>query len=215
MSEDRVRKPLGLDPRGRRLPAETPIVEISEDRHPSLALGGGGGSAEGYRRVIFASVVPKLDWVSSPAFQSKKGNSSFATAAESCVIADELLRERYMFEINSRWTLDCSEPQEPGALHQSFVPAECRSLFRQARDPRPVVRDLVARLDVLDCDRSARGAWLESSDGTPISCDRRFEIIDASDVLDDVVTGTIPSIDAERETGLVFTAFAPPRAMAA
>jgi hypothetical protein len=41
-----------------------------------------------------------------------------------------------------------------------------------------------------------------SSDGRPIGCDRRFEIIDASDLLDDVVTGTIPNIDAKREVGL-------------
>jgi hypothetical protein len=34
-----------------------------------------------------------------------------------------------------------------------------------------------------------------SSDGSPISCDCRFEIIHASDVLDDIVTGTIPNID--------------------
>jgi hypothetical protein len=39
-------------------------------------------------------------------------------------------------------------------------------------------------------------------DRRPIGCDRRFEIIDASDVLDDVVTGTIPNIDAKREVGL-------------
>jgi hypothetical protein len=38
------------------------------------------------------------------------------------------------------------------------------------------------------------------------SCAVRFRIIDASDVLDDVLTGTIPNIDAEREVVFVFTA---------
>jgi hypothetical protein len=41
-----------------------------------------------------------------------------------------------------------------------------------------------------------------SSDGRPIGCDCRFEIIDAGYVLDDVVTRTIPNIDAECEVGL-------------
>ena len=41
-----------------------------------------------------------------------------------------------------------------------------------------------------------------SSECRPIGCDGRFEIIDASDVLDDVVTGIIPDINAEREVGL-------------
>jgi hypothetical protein len=42
------------------------------------------------------------------------------------------------------------------------------------------------------------GFW-PSADACPIGCDRRFEIIDASNVLDDAVTGTIPNIDAERD----------------
>ena len=41
-----------------------------------------------------------------------------------------------------------------------------------------------------------------SSDGSPISCDCRFEIIHASDVLDDIVTDTIPNVDAKREVSL-------------
>jgi hypothetical protein len=41
-----------------------------------------------------------------------------------------------------------------------------------------------------------------SSDGRPVGCDCRFEIIDAGDVLDDVVTRTIPNIDAECEVRL-------------
>ena len=53
-----------------------------------------------------------------------------------------------------------------------------------------------------------------SSDGRPISCDGRFEIIHASDVLDDIVTGAIPNIDAECEVGLRLHG-APPRVMAA
>jgi hypothetical protein len=36
----------------------------------------------------------------------------------------------------------------------------------------------------------------------PNKCDCCFEIIHASDVLDDVVTGTIPNIHAKREVGL-------------
>jgi hypothetical protein len=43
--------------------------------------------------------------------------------------------------------------------------------------------------------------------GRPLGCNRRFEIIDASDLLDDVVTGTIP--DAEREVGLRLHGAAP------
>jgi hypothetical protein len=50
-----------------------------------------------------------------------------------------------------------------------------------------------------------------SSDGGPIGCDRRFEIINTSDVFDDVVTGTIPNIDAEREVGLRLHGAAPVR----
>src|SRR5689334_18666701 len=49
-----------------------------------------------------------------------------------------------------------------------------------------------------------------SSDGSPIRCDCRFQIIDAGDVLDDVVTSSIPNIDAEREVGLRLHRVAPP-----
>jgi hypothetical protein len=41
-----------------------------------------------------------------------------------------------------------------------------------------------------------------SSDGRPIRCHCGLEVVDASDVLDDIVTGTIPNVDAETEIGL-------------
>jgi hypothetical protein len=47
------------------------------------------------------------------------------------------------------------------------------------------------------------GLW-PSTDCSPIGCDRRFEIIDPGDVLDEVVTGTVPNIDPEGEVGLRF-----------
>jgi hypothetical protein len=56
---------------------------------------------------------------------------------------------------------------------------------------------------------SAMSAFWPSSDGSPISGDCRFEIIHASDVLDDIVTGTIPNIHAEREVGLCLHGAAP------
>jgi hypothetical protein len=43
---------------------------------------------------------------------------------------------------------------------------------------------------------------LQTNIGPPIRCDCRFEIIHASDILDDGVTGTIPNIHAKREVGL-------------
>jgi hypothetical protein len=43
---------------------------------------------------------------------------------------------------------------------------------------------------------------LQTNIGPPIRCDCRFEIINASDMLDDVVTGTIPNIHAKREVWL-------------
>ena len=54
-----------------------------------------------------------------------------------------------------------------------------------------------------------------SPHGRPIGRDRRFEIINAGDVLDDVVTGTIPNIDAEREVGLRLHGAVPASAMGA
>jgi hypothetical protein len=50
-----------------------------------------------------------------------------------------------------------------------------------------------------------------SPDGAPIGRDRRLEIIDSSDVLNDAVTGIIPDIDAESEVGLRLHGVAPPR----
>jgi hypothetical protein len=76
------------------------------------------------------------------------------------------------------------------AAMAALGPASAGSLFLPipVHDPRTLAqRDL--RL------------W-PSSDGRPVGCDRRFEIIDASDVLDDVVTGAIPNIHAKREVGL-------------
>src|SRR5262249_34387187 len=70
-----------------------------------------------------------------------------------------------------------------------FIPANSCAL-----PARPAQRDLRLR---------------PSSDGTPISCDCRLEIIDTGDVLNDVVASIVPDIDAEREVGLRFHGPAP------
>jgi hypothetical protein len=88
--------------------------------------------------------------------------------------------------------LRCASPAGLGRGRLSLTPAPLRrgSLFLPipVHDPRTLAqRDL---------------RFWPSSDGRPIGCDCRFEIIDAGDVLDDVVTRTIPNIDAECEVGL-------------
>jgi len=48
----------------------------------------------------------------------------------------------------------------------------------------------------------------------PYSGNRRLEIIDTGDVLDDVVAGLVPDIDAKSELGLGLHGAAPPRGRA-
>jgi hypothetical protein len=72
-----------------------------------------------------------------------------------------------------------------GRIFIDFIPGEVLAPLRRGflflpallHDPRALAQ----------CDLRLR----PSSNGRPIRCDRRFEIIDASDVLDDVVTGTM------------------------